>query len=218
MPEHLRASQTYRRVNRSRLVVLRSPPETPDMSVRTLRGQYPLCEVGGAVADDLSEASAYGKGEALAYFEVLIDCGGLFDQVAVGVTMDSAYPVAEFAGYRSGSLAFHSDDGKVYLNGKAISQSLRYGTHDVIGCGVTALGDVFITLNQVPLPLIHAGLMGLIFPLVSVRGRYTAVSIVHSPRFLEHFPFDAEIVSGLSETQVGLSAAVRGYIRSLEQE
>ena len=133
---------------------------------------------------DVSEASASGaesnRGELVAYFETRILCGGLFDQVAVGISTDNDFPLTEFAGYRPGSVAYHSDDGKVYLNGKALEIPVpRFGTNDVVGCGVTVHGDVFFTLNQVPLRLIQSNFSGLVYPLVSMRGRFTSVT-VHS--------------------------------------
>lgn len=55
--------------------------------------------------------------QTLAYYEVKILIGGLYDQIAVGVTDDSNYPQNEFAGYKHNSIAFHADDGKCYVNG-----------------------------------------------------------------------------------------------------
>ena len=51
------------------------------------------------------------------YFEVKVLIGGLYDQIAIGLTNNPAYPLQEFAGYKPHSLAYHADDGKCYING-----------------------------------------------------------------------------------------------------
>lgn len=53
----------------------------------------------------------------------------------------------------------------------------RYGSNDVIGCGVTASGNVYFSFNGFPLQLIPAKLEGIIYPIVSMRGRQTKISI-----------------------------------------
>lgn len=61
----------------------------------------------------------------------------------------------EFAGYKNNSVAFHADDGKVYINGNPIFYGTRFGTFDTVGCGITRNGDVYFTFNGMLLPLIH---------------------------------------------------------------
>jgi len=56
----------------------------------------------------------------MAYFEVKVENGGLYDQIAIGVTTNSMYPNTEFAGYKSQSAAYHADDGKVYIKGRPL--------------------------------------------------------------------------------------------------
>jgi hypothetical protein len=93
----------------------------------------------------------------------------------VGVTTDLNYEFNEFAGYKGQSIAYHADDGKVYIKGKPLDgfQGPKYGTQDVIGCGITGQGHIYFTFNGVPLPLIDCKFKGNIYPLVSLRGAFT---------------------------------------------
>ena len=110
--------------------------------------------------------------------------GGLYDQVAVGVTTNLSYPLDEFAGYKDNSIAYHADDGKCYLNGQSLGYGCRYGSYDIIGCGITRNGDVYFTINGLLLPLINIEMTGRIYPIVSLRGKYTSVSLNFGPNFL----------------------------------
>ena len=66
--------------------------------------------------DDIDEEeSRFHK--TISYFEVKVLIGGLYDQIAVGITNNKDYPLNEFAGYKNNSIAFHADDGKCYVNG-----------------------------------------------------------------------------------------------------
>ncbi len=89
----------------------------------------------------------------------------------------------EFAGYKANSIAYHADDGKCYINGQSIGYATRYGSYDVVGCGVTKNGDVYFTLNGMLLPLINIEMQGKIYPLVSIRGKYTSVAMEFGPDF-----------------------------------
>ena len=51
-------------------------------------------------------------------------------------------------------MAYHADDGKCYMEGTSFAYSARYGTGDVIGCGVTADKNIYFTINGVLLPQI----------------------------------------------------------------
>ena len=112
------------------------------------------------------------------YFEVKVVLGGLYDQIAVGVTTDSLYPLDEFAGYKENSIAYHADDGKCYINGEALPfYGPKYGSCDSVGCGVTENGDIYYSINGMILPLINLELEGDIYPIISLRGKYTSVSV-----------------------------------------
>lgn len=110
--------------------------------------------------------------------------GGLYDQVAVGLTNNQSYSLSDFAGYKDNSIAYHADDGKCYLNGQAIGYGTRYGSYDTVGCGITRNGDVYFTLNGMLLPLINIEMKGRVYPLVSLRGKFTSISIEFGPDFL----------------------------------
>ena len=64
-----------------------------------------------------------------AYFEVKVILGGFFDQVAVGLTVSQIFPVEDmFVGYMQGSIGFHGDDGKCYINGDSFEYSSPYSS------------------------------------------------------------------------------------------
>lgn len=64
------------------------------------------------------------------------------------------YPMNEFVGYQEKSIAYHADNGNYYLEGSSFVYGRKCGTGDVIGCGVTNLGNVFFTVNGLLLPTI----------------------------------------------------------------
>ena len=99
------------------------------------------------------------------------------------MTSDPRYPQNEFAGYKANSIAFHADDGKVYINGQSLGYGTKYGSYDVVGCGITRNGDVYFTLNGMILPLVNIEMQGKNYPIVSMRGKYTSVSIESGPDF-----------------------------------
>jgi hypothetical protein len=111
------------------------------------------------------------------YFEIDVLFGGAYDQLALGMTADQEYPYNQYAGYKQGSIGYHSDDGSVFLNGKLIKHLPRYGTDDVVGCGVTASGNVFFSINGFPMEPIKAHLTGLVSPILSLRGKMTKVAV-----------------------------------------
>lgn len=100
------------------------------------------------------------------------------------MTNNDTYPENEFAGYKNNSIAYHGDDGKCYINGQAIGYGTRYGSYDTVGCGITRNGDVYFTINGMLLPLVNVEMQGKIYPLVSLRGKYTSVSLEFGPNFL----------------------------------
>lgn len=128
------------------------------------------------------------------YFETEIKLGGFYDQIAIGVTTNKYFLKTEFAGYLPNSIAYHGDDGKCFLNGKAMQYGVRFGSHDIIGCGVTNRGGVFFTINGQVLPLCDAGFFGDIYPIVSLRGKYSSVLVNFEDCFLNLSSFkDAKV-------------------------
>ena len=111
------------------------------------------------------------------YFEVKVLLGGFYDQIAIGVTSNSSFPLGEFAGYQAHSVAYHADDGKCYMEGTSFAYSSRYGSGDTIGCGVTADKNIYFTINGILLPVISCQATFIqdtqIFPIVSIRGKLT---------------------------------------------
>jgi hypothetical protein len=53
-----------------------------------------------------------------------------------------------------------------------------------VGCGITRNGDVYFTMNGLILPLINVEMQGRIYPLISLRGKYTSVQVELGPNFL----------------------------------
>ena len=111
----------------------------------------------------------------VAYYEVEIKLGGFYDQNAVGFTTFHMYPKDEFAGYLENSIAYHGDDGSIYLNGNIVAQLCTFGSYDVIGCGITNFGSVFFTHNGILLNEFATEFEGSVFPIVSLRGKYSSV-------------------------------------------
>lgn len=121
------------------------------------------------------------KEETVGYFEVEILMGGYYDQIAIGVTNISNYTINEFAGYSNDSVGYHGDDGKCYVHGCQYTYGTKYGSKDVIGCGVTKSGNIYFVHNSCILPLLDVRLKGNIYPLISLRGRYASVKVIHDP-------------------------------------
>ena len=70
------------------------------------------------------------------------------------------------------------------MNGKPIGYATRFGSNDTVGCGITKSGDIYFTINGMMLPLINIEMQGYIYPIVSMRGKYTSVSVEIGPDFL----------------------------------
>ncbi len=142
----------------------------------TLVGTKPMCAVGPEFSEEMGEASL-----TVGYYEVEVLLGGTYDQIAVGLTTDENYPIDEFAGYKDVSVAYHGDDGKCYIGGQAITYGCRFGSYDIVGCGITQAGDVYFTFNGMLLPLINLQLEGSVYPVISLRGKFTSVRINMGP-------------------------------------
>ena len=55
--------------------------------------------------------------------------GGFYDQVAIGLTNQANFPESDtFVGYVDGSIGFHADDGKCFINGDSFEYSSPYGS------------------------------------------------------------------------------------------
>ena len=105
--------------------------------------------------------------------------GGYYDQIAIGLTNIESFPINEFAGYISDSIGYHGDDGKCYAHGNGYSYGTKFGSKDVIGCGITKSGNVYFVHNGCLLPLLDIKIKGNIYPIISLRGKYSSVKIIH---------------------------------------
>jgi hypothetical protein len=105
--------------------------------------------------------------------------GGFYDQIAIGLTSIENYPLNDFAGYLPDSVGYHGDDGKCYVHGNNYTYGTKYGSKTVIGCGITKLGNIFFTHNSCLLPLLDVKMKGKIYSLISLRGKFCSVRIVH---------------------------------------
>jgi hypothetical protein len=117
--------------------------------------------------------------ETVAYYEVEILMGGYYDQIAVGLTNLDNFPFNEFAGYTNDSIGYHGDDGKCYVHGNSYSYGTKFGSKDIIGCGITKSGNVYFVHNGCLLPLLDMKIKGNIYPIVSLRGKYSSIKITH---------------------------------------
>ncbi len=119
-----------------------------------------------------------------AYYEVEIKLGGLYDQTAIGFTSDTNYFGKEFAGYLNCSIAYHGDDGNIYLNGDVVNQVCSSGSTDIIGCGITNHGRVFYCRNGELLVEVQTEFRGRIHPICSLRGKYSAIKVNFEGEFV----------------------------------
>ena len=102
------------------------------------------------------------KENTIAYFEVNIKNLVSSSIVCVGICTgrynDSALPgcIRNCAnGVRA--IGYHSDDGKIYADGKPLSGYPCFITSDIIGCGVTSRGKVYFVLNGEYLGVVNHG-------------------------------------------------------------
>jgi hypothetical protein len=122
--------------------------------------------------------------ETIAYFEVEILMGGYYDQIAIGITNNKNFNVSEFAGYSLESVGYHGDDGKCFVHGSPYTYGTKFGSKDVIGCGVTKSGNVYFVHNSCILPLLDVRIKGNIYVLISLRGKYSSVKVNHNPELV----------------------------------
>lgn len=110
--------------------------------------------------------------------------------MAIGVTNDANFPASDmFIGYAEGSIGFHADDGKSYINGDSFEYSSPYGSQSTVGCGLTVSGDIFFTRDGLQLPLIKSSAIWqnsdhqtsdvpvMLYPVLSMRGKLSTVKV-----------------------------------------
>ena len=91
------------------------------------------------------------------YFEVQLVCMGRKRAIGIGIA-SATYPLNTMPGLKSGSAAFHCDNGNVFMGvpekQPLVSKSLPASRHDVIGCGIeyvpgiSGKANVYFTRNH----------------------------------------------------------------------
>jgi hypothetical protein len=165
-------------------LLIKSPRSNVFISIEcetyTIQSKTPICNISmkenDIIIDQVEE-------ETISYFEVEIIMGGYYDQIAIGVTSIPIYQSNEFAGYLQDSVGYHGDDGKCFANSQGYNYGVKFGSGDIIGCGITRNGNVFYTHNQCILPLLDIKFRGNIYSIISLRGKYCSVKINHFPNF-----------------------------------
>ena len=193
-----------------------------ECQTNTLISHRPFCHTISPPTDNLAEDDTIWcipdfltqNNTTLAYFEINIIIGGTYDQIGIGITSNPYYSASEFAGYNEDSIGYHGDDGKAYLRGEGMCYGPRFGSYDTVGCGVTRYGDVYFTLNGFLLPMINSEMMGELYPLVSMRGKYSTIRINYGPQFefrhdallelpnpLHHLTLDKELLRSFTNNR-----------------
>ncbi|XP_071124196.1 SPRY domain-containing protein 3-like [Mytilus edulis] len=85
------------------------------------------------------------------YFEVEIVALVKNSQIGVGLVHDK-YFLHDHPGWRLGSIGFHADDGRIYIeDGRGFPYGPVWNVGDIIGCGATLKSpyrvDIFFTYN-----------------------------------------------------------------------
>ncbi len=80
-------------------------------------------------------------------------------------------------GTNVGSIGYWSLDGRAYVEGSDWIYGAKFGSYDVIGCGITRSGSVFFTHNGLVLPKIETYFESDIYAVVSLNGKDAAVKI-----------------------------------------
>ena len=157
-----------------------------DGELGTIVTTMSLCNITGPESPEI-DSPVKGTERTIGYYEVEIKLGGFYDQNAIGWTTNHQYPKDEFAGYLEDSIAYHGDDGTVYLNGEAIGQLCSFGSNDIVGCGITNFGTVFFTHNGVLLTDFLTYLKGPVFPVISLRGKYSSIQVNFEGMFMFNY-------------------------------
>jgi hypothetical protein len=149
------------------------------LDLLSIQAKTPLCYLANSRENNLILENHVE--ETAAYYEVEILSGGFYDQLAIGLTNNDNFPMNEFVGYTGDSIGYHGDDGKCFINGNGFTYGTRFGTKDVIGCGITKSGNVYYIHNGCILPTLDFKLKGNIYPITSLRGEHSCVKIIHDP-------------------------------------
>jgi hypothetical protein len=93
-------------------------------------------------------STPFTKSDGFAYFEATVLNEGLRGIVAVGL-IGEGYAMDKMPGWAEESIGYHADDACAFHNtGWGRQWGKRYGTGDVVGCGIVfSTGEVFYTLN-----------------------------------------------------------------------
>lgn len=172
--------------------ILSTPREniyiSTECNTLTIKSDSYICNVTELVKEkDIDNELVFDifNEDTLYYFEIEIVMGGYYDQIAIGVTTNENYPSNEFAGYLNDSVGYHGDDGKCFVNSNSFTYGTKFGSNDIIGCGVTTYGNVYFTHNGSLLPLLDVKFIGSIYSIISLRGKYCSVKINHYTNSIE---------------------------------
>ncbi|KAL6067333.1 IgA-specific serine endopeptidase [Balamuthia mandrillaris] len=148
--------------------------------------------------------------ETIAYFEVTVLNQGLKGYIAIGLT-DRNFPLNKQPGWVKQSYGYHGDDGQVYHNqGSGIPFGPRFGTGDVVGCGLNYdTGEVFFTKNGAFLGVGWTDARNKeLFPSVGLHSPEEKVLFNFGKKPFK-FNFDSEMVHWYSPSATGTIPAAR---------
>mmetsp|Transcript_2130 Transcript_2130/g.5273 ORF Transcript_2130/g.5273 Transcript_2130/m.5273 type:complete len:937 (-) Transcript_2130:3789-6599(-) len=125
-----------------------------------------------------SEDALVDRERTLAYFEVELKSGGIYDDITIG-----------FTGFE-----YAADTGLISIDGQNEGRGPIYGSYDIIGLGITA-SYVYLTYNGLLLRPLHRHPIQTDYRLkISLRGEETAVNVrLNSTNFLFKSPVDCMI-------------------------
>jgi hypothetical protein len=149
------------------------------LEITSIQAKLPMCFL--ATVRESNVIMENNNEETAAYYEVEIISGGFYDQIAIGLTSNDNFPTDVFVGYIPESIGYHGDDGKCFLNGNNFTYGTRFGTKDVIGCGITKSGNIYFVHNGCILPVLDYKMKGNIYPLITLRGEHSCIKIIHDP-------------------------------------
>ncbi|XXH01601.1 hypothetical protein Hte_007961, partial [Hypoxylon texense] len=111
------------------------------------------------------------------YFEVEIKQGS--DKPIVGIGMSEEHVcLNQFVGWDNGSWGYHSDDGNVYVANEGKDYGPRYGTGNVIGCGIDFKSQtIFFTKDGEEKGSAFNDVRGQLYPTVSFQRQATDTSV-----------------------------------------
>lgn len=133
------------------------------------------------------------QSESISYFEVHIEKGGPFPELAFGLSFEEYDVDEDCPGWKCVSYALHADNGSLYWNeGFRAAYTLRFGEGDTVGVGVISeTREIFFTLNGqfigAPFIITEKDWTHPLFPTV---GMCTPGSLVHFNFGQQPFKFD----------------------------